>query len=184
MTKIIHFVHTSLDGFVEGPNGEFDWAVMGPELSAYGFGLNERGETFLYGRVVWDMMAGFWPQAESMSDDAHDLAFAPVWRKAPKIVVSRTLDSAEWNTTVVSTIEEVAQLKEQADGDILLMGGASLAGALTAARLIDEHHVVVHPVLLGGGKRLFAEGESRRPLRLVESRVLDGRAVLSVHVPA
>lgn len=69
MRKIIHFVHTSLDGYIEGPGGEFDWPVMGPDLSAYSFSQRERADTFLYGRPVWEMMAGYWPNAESISDD-------------------------------------------------------------------------------------------------------------------
>ncbi|ONI68429.1 deaminase [Kribbella sp. ALI-6-A] len=181
MSKIVHYVHTSLDGFIEGPNGEFDWPMMGPELSAYSFGLHDRARTFLYGRRVWDMMAGYWPDVESISDDAHDLAFAPIWREAAKIVVSTTVDSAGWNTTVVRTVDELAKLKDRAGSDLLLTGGAGLADALTEAGLIDEYHAVVHPVLLGGGKRLFAEGRARRPLRLVETRMLDNRTVLSVH---
>jgi dihydrofolate reductase len=184
MSKIVHYVHTSLDGFIEGPNGEFDWPMMGPELSAYSFGLHERARTFLYGRRVWEMMSGYWPDVESISDHEHDLAFAPIWRAAPKIVVSTSVEDAGWNTTVVRTLVELAKLKEQADSDLLLTGGAELADALTAAGMIDEYHVVVHPVLLGGGKRLFAEGRSRRPLRLVETRMLDNRTVLSVHALA
>ncbi|ADB35421.1 bifunctional deaminase-reductase domain protein [Kribbella flavida DSM 17836] len=184
MAKILHYVHSSLDGFIEGPHGEFDWPQMGPDLSAHGIGLNEQVGTFLYGRVVWEMMSGFWPQAESISDHPHDLEFAPIWRRMPKVVVSSTLRDADWNTTVVGSVAEVAKLKQQAGGDILLSGGSTLAAALTAEGLIDEYHVVVHPVLLGGGKRLFPEGQSRRPLRLVESRLLDERAVLTVHAPA
>lgn len=184
MRKILHFVHTSLDGFIEGPNGEFDWPEMGPELSSYGKELNERSDVFLYGRVVWDMMSFFWPQAESMSDHPHDLEFAPLWRKMPKVVVSRTLKSADWNTTVLGSIEELAALKQQEGRDILLMGGSELATSLTAAGLIDEYHVVVHPVLLGGGKRLFPEGQDRHPLQLLESRVLDSRAVVLRHTRA
>ena len=101
MRKIIYYVHTSVDGYIAGPNGEFDWPVMGPELSAYSLGLHDTVDTFLYGRGVWEVMSGFWPQAESMSDDPHDVAFAPVWRAMPKVVFSRTLTGADWNTTVV-----------------------------------------------------------------------------------
>ncbi|TWD79816.1 dihydrofolate reductase [Kribbella amoyensis] len=184
MRKIVFYVHTSVDGYIEGPNGEFDWPVMGPELSAYAMTLNERTGTFLYGRVVWDMMSGYWPEVESISDHPHDLEFAPVWRKTPKVVVSTTLESADWDTTVVHSIEELAALKEGTGSDLLLSGGSALASALTEQGLIDEYHVVIHPVLLGGGKRLFPEGRSRRPLELQESRVFDGRTTLMVHRPA
>jgi dihydrofolate reductase len=179
MRKIIHWVHVSIDGHIAGPEGEFDWPVLGPELAAYSNQLQDRADTFLYGRVVWEMMSGFWPHAESMSDDAHDLAFAPVWRTTPKIVFSRTLDKADWNTRVVSgnLADEVRALKQQPGKELLLTGGATLAAALTALDLIDEYHLVVHPVVLGGGKRLFPEGDPRLTMTLVESHVFDGRTV-------
>ncbi|MGH3378374.1 MAG: dihydrofolate reductase family protein, partial [Actinoallomurus sp.] len=94
MRKIIYLAHVSLDGYIDGPNGEFDWPGMGPELSAYAFGLHDRVDTLLYGRVVWEMMSAFWPNAESMSGHEHDLAFAPYWRETPKVVFSRTLEKA------------------------------------------------------------------------------------------
>jgi len=95
MREIVYMVHTSLDGCVEGPNGEFGWPVMGPELSGYSRSLTARCGEFAYGRKVWDMMSGFWPNAESISDDPHDIAFAPVWRETPKVVFSRTLEKAD-----------------------------------------------------------------------------------------
>jgi dihydrofolate reductase len=180
MRKIIYLVHASLDGHIEGPNGEFDWPVMGPELSAYSFGINDRVDTFLYGRLVWDMMSGFWPHAESMSNDEHDLKFAPIWRETPKVVFSTTLQKVDWNTRVISEniVEEVTALKQRPGKDLLLSGGSSLATTLTEAGLIDEYHVVVHPVVLGGGKRLFPESKERITMQLIESRILDSRTVL------
>jgi dihydrofolate reductase len=180
MREIVYMVHTSLDGCVEGPNGEFDWPVMGPELSGYSRELNTRCGEFAYGRKVWDMMSGFWPTAESISDDPHDIAFAPVWRETPKVVFSRTLEKADWNTRVVGgdLTETVAALKAEPGGDLLLTGGADLAAELTARGLIDEYLVFVHPVVLGGTKRPFTEGTTRLGLELVETRTFDERAVL------
>jgi dihydrofolate reductase len=180
MRKVIYWVHTSVDGQIEGPNGEFDWPVMGPELSAYSYGLSDRVDTFLYGRVVWDMMSGFWPHAESMSQDDHDLKFAPLWRETPKVVFSRTLEKADWNTRVISgnIAEEVTALKQQPGKNLLLTGGSSLAATLTELGLIDEYHIAVHPVVLGGGKPLFGKPNDRINLQLVESRTLDSRIVL------
>jgi dihydrofolate reductase len=180
MRNLTYFVHQSVDGFIEGPNGEFDWPVMGPELSEHGRRLNERVDTFLYGRVVWEMMASFWPIAETLSTDEHDLAFAPVWRSTPKIVVSSTLESADWAARVISSHadEEIGKLKNQTGGDILLTGGAALAGYLTRHGLIDEFQIVVHPVVLGGGKPVFEPGESRRGLRLLGAQTFDSRTVL------
>ncbi|MFC5261170.1 dihydrofolate reductase family protein [Kribbella qitaiheensis] len=186
MRKIIQFVHTSLDGYIEGPNGEFDWPQLGPELEEYGRELHGRADTFLYGRVTWEMMSGFWPQAESMSDDPHDLAFAPIWRKTPKVVVSTGLTHADWNTTVINrdVAARLTAMKEQPGGVIILTGGSTLAGNLTELGLLDEVQMVVHPVVLGGGKQLFKEGTPRHPVDLLESRTFDGRVVLHRHAPS
>jgi dihydrofolate reductase len=180
MRKIIYWIHTSLDGRIEGPDGEFDWPVMGPELSAYSLDMNDRVDTFLYGRVVWDMMSGFWPHAESMSTDEHDLKFAPVWRRTPKIVFSTTLAKADWNTRVISEniAEEVAALKRRPGRDLLLTGGSGLAATLTELGLIDDYRIVVHPVVLGGGKPLLPQLKDRLAVRLIESRTFDSQTVL------
>lgn len=179
MRKIIYYVHTSVDGYIDGPNGEFDWPVLGPELSGYSLALDDTVDTFLYGRVVWEMMSGFWPRAESMSDDPHDVAFAPVWRAKPKVVFSRTLTGADWNTTVVGgdLVDTVDALKRRDGKDMLLTGGSSLAGSLASLGLIDEFHLVVHPVVLGGGKPLLPV-DGRAGLSLAESRTFDGTTVL------
>lgn len=180
MRKIIYWVHTSLDGHIDGPGGAFDWPVLGPDLAAYGEVLNERVDTFLYGRAVWEMMSGFWPNAESMSNDPHDLAFAPVWRRTPKIVFSRTLQQPEGNVRVIggNLAEEVTALKQSPGKGLLLTGGSTLAGALTELGLIDEYHIVVHPVVLGGGRPLFHKAKERLTLQLVDSRSFDSWTVL------
>ncbi len=180
MREIVYQVHTSLDGCVEGPNGEFDWPAMGPELSGYSHELTARCGEFAYGRKVWEMMSSFWPTAEDVSDHPHDIAFAPVWRSTPKIVFSRTLEKADWNTRVLNgdLATEVAALKAEEGQDVLLNGGAELPAALSELGLIDEYLVFVHPVVLGGSKRPFTEGAERIGLALVETRVFDGTVVL------
>jgi dihydrofolate reductase len=183
MRKIIYWVHVSVDGFVAGPNGEFDWASMGPELSAYSEALDGRVDTLLFGRPVWEMMVGFWPQAESMTDDPHVTAFAPFWRATPKIVFSRSYQGDDWTSRVISDdlAGQVAELKAQPGKDLLLTGGATLAGELADLGLIDEFHVAVHPVVLGGGRKLFSA--VRRPLQLAGSTVVDGQVVVSQYRP-
>ncbi|MGW4891430.1 dihydrofolate reductase family protein [Kitasatospora sp. NPDC004240] len=182
MGELIHFVHQSLDGFIEGPGGEFDWPRMGPELSAYSHELTGGDTVFLYGRVVWEMMSGYWPEAEKHSTHPHDLAFAPVWRAAPKIVVSRTLREADWNTRVIGAdvVEELTALKESG-ARLVLFGGSELASYLTAHRVIDEYRIFVHPVVLGGGKPVFREQDHRVGLDLVETRTFDSQVVMLRH---
>lgn len=186
MRKIIYWVHTSVDGFIDGPGGEFDWTVMGPQLSGYSEGLDQRVDTLLYGRPVWQMMVGFWPQAESISDDPHVAAFAPFWRATPKVVFSRSYAGDEWTDRVIhgDLHAEVTALKAQPGADLLLIGGANLAAALTELGLIDEYHIAVHPVVLGGGRKLFAQPAQRLNLQTVESRLLDDRVVVTEYAPA
>ncbi|WP_067181896.1 dihydrofolate reductase family protein [Microtetraspora niveoalba] len=182
MGELIHFVHQSLDGFIEGPNGEFDWPLMGPELSAYSQELSGGGKTFLYGRVVWEMMSNFWPRAEQYSTHEHVLAYAPIWREASKVVVSRTLEEAGWNTRIIreNAVKELTALKESG-ATLLLFGGSELASHLSEHGVIDEYQVFVHPVVLGGGRPVFKEGIPRAGLELVESRVFDDQVVLLRH---
>jgi dihydrofolate reductase len=180
MRKIMYYVHQSLDGFIEGPNGEFDWAELGPELGEYSLGLTERADTFLYGRTVWEIMSSYWPNAEAMNPDEHAIAFAPVWRTTPKVVLSTTLESAAWNTRIVRAAEDLRAIKDEPGKDILLTGSANAAAALTELGLLDEYHVIVHPVVLGGGKPVHHPAD-RRTLRLVETRSFDNRTVLLRH---
>ncbi|WP_436757975.1 dihydrofolate reductase family protein [Streptosporangium sp. V21-05] len=182
MGELIHFVHQSLDGFIEGPNGEFDWPRMNPELSTYSQELTGGDTVFLYGRVVWEMMSSYWPNAERHSTHEHDLAFAPIWREAPKVVVSSTLEKADWNTRVISenVVEELTALK-RSGARMVLFGGSSLASFLTEHGVIDEYQIFVHPVVLGGGKPVFQEQSHRTGLELVESRTLDSQVVLLRH---
>ncbi|HEY9409935.1 MAG TPA: dihydrofolate reductase family protein [Jiangellaceae bacterium] len=180
MRKIIPWVHTSIDGYVDGPGGAFDWAALGPELAAYSTALDDRVDTFLYGRGVWDLMSSWWPVAETVSDDPHDVAYAPIWRRTPKVVFSRTLDSADWNTRILrgDLAAEVAALKAEPGTDLLLTDGSALPAALTRLGLIDEYHIAVHPVVLGGGRELFPAPEAQIAMELVASTPCDGRTVV------
>jgi dihydrofolate reductase len=182
MRKIIYWVHTSVDGFIAGPNGEFDWPAMTPELSDYSYAMHERVDTFLYGRVVWELMSSYWPTADQISDHPHDVQFAPLWREMPKVVFSRTLSEVGWGARVATDLPgEVAALKAQEGKDMLLTGGAGVAAALAELDLIDEYQVIVHPVVLGGGKQVFPDA-TRFGLRLATTRSFDERAVLLSYV--
>jgi dihydrofolate reductase len=186
MRKIIYWVHVSIDGHIAGPNGEFDWPAVGPELFQYSNAMDDQVDTLMYGRVVWEWMSAYWPTADADPEtaDAHAKRYAPYWRKTPKIVVSRTLDSADWNASVIgkNLAEEVSALKRQPGNDILLTGGAKLAGELTELGLLDDYRIVVHPVVLGGGPRLFPQSKDRIDMTLVDSRTFDSKTVLLRYV--
>lgn len=180
MRKVILMMSVSLDGFMEGPNRELDWQFIDDELHTH---FNEElaaMSLFLDGRVTHELMAGFWPTADGdPSNPAPVIAFARIWRDMPKIVFSRTLERADWNTTVVGEVdvEEVTKLKAQPGGDMML-GGADLAATFLRLDLVDEYRLYVHPVVIGAGKRLFPPSAGPIVLRLAETRTFASGVVL------
>jgi dihydrofolate reductase len=186
MAKVILWMQMSVDGFIEGPNGEFDWPVVRPELHR---AFNERAKELgglLYGRKVFEGMAAFWPTADEDPDvDENTAAFARLWRPIPKTVFSRTLVDPGWNATVVGddVAGAVARLKAGAGGDLALLGGADIAATFIREGLVDEYLLFHHPVILGGGKRLFPSPADRVRLRLLEARTFDGGVVVHHYEP-
>jgi len=180
MRKIIVMMSVSVDGYFEGPNRELDWQLVDDELhSHFNSELSGMG-AFLDGRVTYELMAGFWPTADTdPSSTATVVEFARIWRDMPKIVYSRTLERADWNATVVRdvVVEEVMELKEQPGGDLVL-GGADLAAAFRHLDLIDEYRLYVHPVVLGRGKPLFPPSDAKIDLELAETRTFGNGVVL------
>ncbi|HYY81618.1 MAG TPA: dihydrofolate reductase family protein [Actinomycetes bacterium] len=179
MRRIVLIATVSLDGFIEGPNREIDWHMVDDELhDHFNQQLSAMG-AFMSGRVTHELMAGVWPTADQ--DPASPrwmVEFSRIWREKPKIVFSRTLQRADWNTTVVHELvpEEVQRLKEQPGGDLSL-SGADLAAAFMRHDLIDEYRIYVDPVVIGRGKPLFP-ADARIQLRLAETRAFGNGVVL------
>ncbi|MCU1375024.1 MAG: folA [Actinomycetia bacterium] len=185
MGRVVLWMQQTVDGYVEGPNGEFDWPLVEDELHTHFNEVIERtASAFLYGRKVFEMMAGFWPTATEV-EHANTARFARLWVPMPKYVFSNTLETAAWSSQVVSgdLTLGVKQIKAEHDGDLLLIGGATIAGELTRLGLIDEYHVFTHPVLLGGGTRLHPQLEQRINLELVETRTFEPGVVLHRYLP-
>jgi dihydrofolate reductase len=135
---------------------------------------------FLNGRVTYELMAEFWPTADTDPASTGPMVeFARIWRDVPKIVFSRTLERADWNTTVVRDVVagEIAELKAQPGGDMVL-GGVDLAAAFMRDDLIDEYRIYVHPIVIGRGKPLFPASDAQISLRLVETRTFGNGVVL------
>lgn len=180
MRKVILMMQLSLDGFMEGPNQDLSWHRVDAELHGH---FNDELRTmgaFLDGRVTYELMAGYWPTADQdPSSTDQEIEFARIWRDMPKIVYSKTLAKADWNTAVVRdvVVEDVLKLKEQPGGDLAL-GGADLAAAFRRLGLIDEYRIYLHPVLIGRGKPLFPQSNTTAPLRLLETRGFGNGVVL------
>ncbi len=182
MRKIIWSMSVSLDGFIEGPGRDIGWHRVDDELHTdFNERLGRMG-AFLNGRVTHEMMAAFWPTADADPDSTGPMAeFAAIWRDMPKIVYSRTLERADWNTTIVREVvaEEVMALKAQPGGDLAL-GGADLPAAFARLGLVDEYRIYVHPVLVGGGTPIFPAAAARTELRLAGTRRF-GNGVVMLH---
>jgi dihydrofolate reductase len=158
----------SLDGIVDSPGGgahpAAGWTFKEVEFDEAAYEIKGREEeeasALLLGRVSYDEFAPVWPSMEEFAR----------YNEMPKYVVSSTLENPEWNnTSVLRSLDEVAELKDRTEGNILVHASPTLAKGLLAAGLVDRYHLLVFPVLLGGGKRLF-EGEPApaRRLKLVE----------------
>ena len=180
MANIVLMMSVSLDGFFEGPDRELDWHLVDDELHTHFNAELARMAMFLDGRVTYELMAAFWPTAD------HDPAstppmreFARIWREMPKLVYSRTLERAGWNTTIVRDVvaDEVRALKARAGADLAL-GGAGLAAEFMRLDLVDEYRLYVHPVVLGQGRALFPPSATRTALRLAGTRAFGNGVVL------
>lgn len=187
MGKIVATEYVSLDGVVEAPGGfeEFEHAGWtfeidrGEEFEKFKLDETMNSEALLLGRVTYEIFAAAWP---SMEGDIADKLNA-----MPKYVVSSTLEDPEWNNTMVlsgDVVEEVPKLRQRLDGNIVIHGSPQLVQTLIEHDLIDELRVMIFPVVLGSGKRLFGETSDKKRLRLTNSKMVgDGIAIL-VYEPA
>ena len=187
MGRIVVTEFISLDGVIEDPGGAEDYKYGG---WSFEFSRGDDGDKFkldeamdsealLLGRKTYEGFAAAWP--------SRDGEFADKFNNMPKYVVSSTLTDPEWsNSTVIGPdlAAEVARLKAELDGDIVVHGSAQLVQGLVDEGLVDELRLMVFPVVLGTGKRLFGETSDKRPLRLADSKIVgDGVAIL-IYEPA
>jgi dihydrofolate reductase len=187
MGRIVVTEFVSLDGVVEAPGGGEDFRHGG-----WSFEINrgEEGDKFkldealdaealLLGRVTYEGFAAAWP--------SRDGDFADKFNNMPKYVVSSTLEDPDWNNSTVlsgDVEEEVPKLKREQDGDIVVHGSPRLVQALLEHDLVDELRLMVFPVVLGSGKRLFGETSDRKPLRLADSRTVGDGVSILIYEPA
>jgi len=174
MRKVIVSNLMSLDGFFEGPNHELDWFVVDEEFFAYARDMLRGVDTIVFGRKTYQHMADYWPSApaDEIADQMNNL---------PKIVFSRTLESAEWqNSTLVKNdpIAEISKLKQLPGKDMVILGSASLASFLLQQGLIDEYRVILNPVLLGSGRPLFQDVKQRLRLKLSRTKLFGSGVVV------
>jgi dihydrofolate reductase len=183
VSRIVVHMSVSADGFFEGPDGDLSWHRVDEEVHGYFNEVLRECGAFLDGRVTYELMVDFWPTADQDPESPAEMReFAAIWRDMPKFVYSRTLERAEWNTTVVREVvpEEVRELQARYPGDFAL-GGADLAASFQRLGLVDEWRLYVNPVVIGRGRRLFPD--AWLDLQLVETRTFGNGVVMLRYVP-
>lgn len=177
MRKIISFMHISLDGFVAGPNGEMDWIKVDEEIFDYVGNRISETDTALYGRVTYQMMENYWPSAGDVPDASkHDIEHSRWYKKAHKIVLSKTMKSTGLtNTTVISDnlINRINEIKQSHGGggkEIALFGSPTATHSLIQLGLIDGYWLFVNPIILGKGIPLFIGIKDKIKLNLLSTR--------------
>jgi dihydrofolate reductase len=171
MGKLIYSAIASLDGYVEDEAGKFDWAAPDDEVHAFVNDVERPIGTYLYGRRMYETM-GFWETVSTGADQPAVIRdYAEIWRAAEKIVYSRALQAASTARTRIERDfdpDSIRRLKESSGSD-LTIGGAELAGQAIAAGLVDEYHLFLGPVVVGGGRRALPD-KVRAQLELLDER--------------
>ena len=183
MHSVTYSMGMSLDGYIVGPDGSFDWSAPDPEVFRYWIDEIRGVGVHLMGRRLYETML-YWETAEQdQSLDAAELEWAALWKPLPKVVFSTTLSKVQGNARLASggLAEEIERLRsEPGDGEIAI-GGATLAVQAAALDLIDEYRAMVYPVLVGGGIPFFPRRERRVDLELVETHPFSSGVVYLRH---
>jgi dihydrofolate reductase len=184
MRKIIAALVVSVDGFIEGPNGELDWVDTWEDP----FDLLPQIDTCILGGRMYPGYEQYWgailanpqralPFTGKVASEG-EIAYAHFAERNLHVVLSKTLDKVTWkNTRIVRDIEEIQRMKQQSGKDMHAVGGATLVGSLMNQRLIDELRLVVYPIVLGGGKALFKDVRERHALKFLGAKPLESGLV-------
>jgi dihydrofolate reductase len=189
MGKIITTTWVTLDGYIAGPNGEMDWVAEHYDgaMAVYETEIVSQADILLLGRVTYQSFAGSWPHVpDSPNASEGEKAYARMLNAMRKIVFSRTLESVEWNNSTLRkevVPEEIEQLKQESGRDMLIYGSASIIQTLTNHGLIDEYQVLVHPLIVGGGKPLFHNIRHQVKLKLVNTKTHPSGVVVLSYEP-
>jgi dihydrofolate reductase len=181
MSKLLVFNQVTLDGYFVGINGDMSFAYKDKsdeEWNAFVAGNARGGGALVFGRITYEMMAGYWPTPIAAKNDP---VVAERMNSLRKIVFSRTLDKVSWNNTTLvksSPASEIRRLKKESEEDMAILGSGSIVSQLAQEGLIDEYQVVVCPVVLGKGKTMFEGMNKSLPLKLTRTRTFGNGNVL------
>ena len=186
MRKLVYSTSLSLDGYIDSTVGDPGWVVPDEELHRHFNDIERETDTLLYGRRMYEIMAGYWPMADQdPSAPGVIVEYAQLWKPVPKVVFSSTLERVDWNSRLVSgdAVAEVARLKAQPRGGSIGVGGLLLASALASAGLIDEYRLYYVPIFLGSGTAAFSQIQDSIRLKPVETHTFSSGTVLLRCVP-
>ncbi len=184
MRKLFLQINVSLDGFIEDAAGEIDWQFADAEFEAFIDATLQSIDAMVFGRVAFEKLAQYWPTASP--PEASEVQVR-LMHELPKYVVSDRLGRTDWNNSHIvgggEVAAEIEALKQQPGGDIALFAGAAVATSFVRLGLIDEYRLILNPVLLGTGTRLFDGGYERSDLRLSETRRFASGALVLFYEP-
>lgn len=183
MRNLVAFMHISLDGYAAGPTGELDWVAYDQELEKYAETVVSTVGTALYGRVTYHMMEYWRTVLANPASTQHEIDHAHWIEAIPKVVVSTTLKSVDWNNTRIiagNLAEEILKLKQQPGKDIVIFGSPSLTRTLAELGLIDQYQLTLNPVLLGSGMPFFATLPQKSQLQLLFVKTF-GSGAMGLH---
>jgi len=183
LRNLFAFNMVTLDGFFEGPNRDISWHNVDDEFNQFAIEQASTVGAILFGRVTYELMASYWPTPAAQSDDP---MVANLMNTLPKVVFSRTLQKAEWNNTRLikdNVAEEILKMKQEPGNDLAVFGSANLLSSLMQMNLVDEHRVMVNPVLIGSGTPLFRNIAQKVDLKLVKTRTFKSGNVLLYYQP-
>ena len=183
MRKLFSFNMVTLDGFFEDPDHDISWHNVDAEFNEFAIEQTSAVDALLFGRVTYQLMANYWPTPTAIETDP---IVAGLMNRLPKVVFSRTLEKAEWNNTKLikdHIAEEILKLKQQPGKDLALFGSANLMSTLMQLNLIDEHRIMVNPVILGDGNPLFKRTNDKQNLKLIKTRTFGNGNVLLCYQP-
>jgi dihydrofolate reductase len=166
MGKLSIFNFITLDGYFEGPNRDISWHRHGPEENEYAAEMLKYGATLLFGRITYELMAGYWPTPLAAKNDP---IVAEGMNNADKIVFSSTLKKAKWNNTRIikdNIVEEIKKMKLSAGNHMVVLGSGSIVTQFAEQGLIDEYQIMVDPVVLGDGTPIFKGIRQKLDLKL------------------
>ena len=176
MGRVLFSLSVSLDGYFEGPDHDLSWGLIDAEVHQHFNDQARRMRAFLEGQVTHELMAAYWPTADTdPSSTPVEKDFAGIWRDMPKVVYSTTISEAGWNGTVAREVDPVAVRRLRDQGD-LSVGGPDLARTFFREGLVDEVWLYVHPVVIGAGRRPFADGQ-HESFRLLETETFTNGVV-------